>query len=347
MTSELKIVTGNGNRPLAIKIAEAIGRPLTNCRVTKFSDGEVFVQYEENIRGSDLFIIQSTNPPAENLFELLMLIEAARRASARRITAVIPYYGYARADRKDQPRVSITAKLIANLITTAGADRVLTMDLHASQIQGFFDIPSDHLYSAIVFNDHFLKMAIADPVVVSPDVGSIKMARAFAKTLRCSLAIIDKRRPAANRAEVHHIIGDIAGKSVIFRDDMVDTAGTLTEAAKAVKADGVSEIYACCTHAVFSGDSLQRIADSAIKRLVVADTIDTTHRNLNDKIEVVSTASIFAEAIARIADEKSVSQLFPSEPNGPPGRPGKPQKTEETLAPPQRISVSSDTPTEA
>ncbi|HEX9749707.1 MAG TPA: ribose-phosphate pyrophosphokinase [candidate division Zixibacteria bacterium] len=347
MPLELKIITGNSNRPLAQKIAVHLERPLTKCTVTRFSDGEVFVQIDENVRGSDLFIVQSTNAPAENLMELLMLIEAARRASARRITAVIPYYGYARADRKDQPRVSITAKLVANLITAAGADRVLTMDLHASQIQGFFDIPSDHLYSAIVFNDYFLKLGIKDPVVVSPDVGSIKMARAFAKTLSCGLAIIDKRRPEPNRAEVLHIIGQIEGKSVILRDDMVDTAGTLTEGARAVKAHGVQHVYACCTHPVLSGPALTRIAESPIERLVVADTIDTSARKLPPSIDVVSTAALFAEAIGRITEEKSVSQLFPPEPNGASDRDE--QREREEIPPTQtrRSSVPTHTPTRA
>jgi ribose-phosphate pyrophosphokinase len=313
MTSEMKIISGNANHPLAEKIAEHLHRPLTACIVTRFSDGEVFVQIEENIRGSDIFIVQPTNPPAENLMELLMLIEAAKRASARRITAVMPYYGYARADRKDQPRVSITARLVANLITVAGADRVLALDLHASQIQGFFDIPSDHLYSASVFNNYFLELGISDPVVVSPDVGSIKMARAFAKVLDCSLAIVDKRRPHPNKAEVLHIIGEIEGKTVVLRDDMIDTGGTLTEAARAVMERGARDVYACCTHPVLSGKALQRIADSPIKRLVVADTIDTSGRDLPKKIEIVSTASLLAEAIARIATEKSISQLFPPE----------------------------------
>jgi ribose-phosphate pyrophosphokinase len=312
MDSHLKIISGNSNRPLAQRIAERLRRPLTACTVTRFSDGEVFVQIDENIRGSDLFIIQPTNTPAENLVELLMLIEAARRASARRITAVVPYFGYARADRKDQPRVSIAARLMANLITTAGADRVLTMDLHASQIQGFFDIPSDHLYSSIVFNEYFLKLGVTSPVVVSPDVGSIKMARAFAKTLSCSLAIIDKRRPQPNRAEIVNIIGSVEGKTVILRDDMVDTGGTLTQAAQAVKDAGSLCVYACCTHAVLSGQALERIANSPIERLVVADTIDLSHRSLPDKIEVVTTAPLFAEAIGRITHEESISELFDS-----------------------------------
>jgi ribose-phosphate pyrophosphokinase len=315
MTPELKILSGNANRPLAQRIADHLERPLTKCTVTQFSDGEVFVKIDENVRGSDLFIVQSTNSPAENLMELLMLIDAARRASAKRITAVIPYFGYARADRKDQPRVSITARLVADMITLAGADRVLTMDLHASQIQGFFQIPSDHLYSAIVFNDYFLQLGVKDPVVVSPDVGSIKMARAFAKTLSCGLAIVDKRRPNPNQAEVLNIIGSIEGKIAILRDDMVDTGGTLTEAAKAVVKGGAKQVFACCTHPVLSGKSLERIAQSPIERLCVADTIDLSTRTIPDKISIISTAHLFADAIARIAHEQSVSALFPGEPD--------------------------------
>jgi len=315
MSAELKILSGNSNRPLAQRIAEHLDRKLTKCTVTQFSDGEVFVKIDENVRGSDLFIVQSTNSPAENLMELLMLIDAARRASAKRITAVIPYFGYARADRKDQPRVSITARLVADMITLAGADRVLTMDLHASQIQGFFQIPSDHLYSAIVFNDYFLQLGVKDPVVVSPDVGSIKMARAFAKTLSCGLAIVDKRRPNPNQAEVLNIIGSIEGKTAILRDDMVDTGGTLTEAAKAVVQGGANKVYACCTHPVLSGKSLERIEQSPIERLCVADTIDLSTRTVPSKINIISTAHLFADAIARIAHEQSVSALFPGEPD--------------------------------
>jgi ribose-phosphate pyrophosphokinase len=326
MNSALTIITGNANRPLASKIAKHLDRPLAACTVTQFSDGEVFVKIDDNIRGSDLFIIQPTNPPAENLVELLMLIEAARRASARRITAVIPYYGYARADRKDQPRVSITARLIANLITTAGADRVLMMDLHASQIQGFFDIPSDHLYSAIVFNEYFLNLGVPNPVVVSPDVGSIKMARAFSKTLSCGLAIVDKRRPRPNSAEVLNIIGSVEGKSVILRDDMVDTAGTLTQAAVAVKESGAERVYACCTHPVLSGPALERIEKSPIEQLVAADTIDTTNRDLPSKVRIVSTAELFAEAIGRITHEESVSALFDNEPEPSLGEMGRDER---------------------
>ncbi len=311
MPYELKIVSGNANRPLAEKIAESAKMRLAACEVRRFSDGELFAQINENVRGTDLFIVQSTNPPSENLMELLMLIDAGRRASAARITAVIPYFGYARSDRKTEPRVSIAAKLVANLIVAAGADRVLTMDLHASQIQGFFDIPADHLYSSLIFDEYFHKeMKIKEPAVVSPDVGSIKMARAFAKTLNGSLAIVDKRRPSANHAEVMHIIGNVTDLPAILRDDMVDTAGTITEAAMAVKEKGARDVYACCTHPVLSGKSLERIEKSPIEKMVVSDTIDLSQKQLPAKIVVVTCAALFAQAIKRIHGEETISEMF-------------------------------------
>ena len=307
---ELKVVTGNSNRPLAEKIASYLGEELTRCTVTHFSDGEVFVQIDENIRGADLFIIQPTNAPAENIIELLMLIEASRRASAMRITAVIPYYGYARADRKDRPRVSITAKLVANLITSVGADRVITMDLHASQIQGFFDLPHDHLYSSVVFNEHFHTMNLENLVVVSPDVGSIKLARATASALAADLAIVDKRRPKANECEVMNLIGDIEGKNILIRDDMVDTAGSICSAAHFLEERGALNIYAGCTHGVLSGQAIERINNSPIKRMVITDSIDHSHHELPETFEVLSCAELIGEAINRIFDEESVSSLF-------------------------------------
>ena len=307
---ELKVVTGNSNRPLAEKIASYLGEELTRCTVTHFSDGEVFVQIDENIRGADLFIIQPTNAPAENIIELLMLIEASRRASAMRITAVIPYYGYARADRKDRPRVSITAKLVANLITSVGADRVITMDLHASQIQGFFDLPHDHLYSSVVFNEHFHTMNLENLVVVSPDVGSIKLARATASALDADLAIVDKRRPKANECEVMNLIGDIEGKNILIRDDMVDTAGSICSAAHFLEERGALNIYAGCTHGVLSGQAIERINNSPIKRMVITDSIDHSHHELPETFEVLSCAELIGEAINRIFDEESVSSLF-------------------------------------
>ncbi|MBN2226539.1 MAG: ribose-phosphate pyrophosphokinase [candidate division Zixibacteria bacterium] len=308
--SELKLISGNSNQPLAEKIARYIGVELTVCEKKRFSDGELFVQINENIRGADVFIIQSTNPPAENILELLILIEAARRASACRITAVIPYYGYARQDRKDRPRVAITAKLLANLVTTAGAQRVITMDLHASQIQGFFDIPHDHLYSTRVFKDYLDNIILDNTVIVSPDVGSIKLARAFAKAFDSGLAIVDKRRPKPNQSEVLNVIGDVKGKNVIIRDDMVDTAGTLCQAAKAVADMGALDIFAVCTHPVLSGKAIERINNSAISKVIISDSIDIEQKHLPDKFQVLSCAKLFGEAIMRISGEKSVSSLF-------------------------------------
>ncbi len=307
---ELKLVTGRSNRPLAEKIASHLGQQLTDCTVTTFSDGEVFVQINENIRGADLFIIQPTNAPAENLMELLMLIEASRRASAMRITAVIPYYGYARADRKDRPRVAITAKLVANLLTSVGADRIITMDLHASQIQGFFDLPHDHLYSSVIFNGHFRAMNLDNLILVSPDVGSIKLARATASALDTDLAIVDKRRPRANECKVMNLIGDVKDKNVLIRDDMIDTGGSLCSAAHLLKESGAKDIYAAATHGVLSGNAIQRICDSPIKRMIITDSINQSQRSLPDTFEILSCAELIAEAINRIFDEKSVSSLF-------------------------------------
>jgi ribose-phosphate pyrophosphokinase len=307
---EIKLVSGNSNLALAGRIADYLGTKLTNCNVDRYSDGEVFVQINENIRGTDLFIIQPTNPPAENLIELLMLIEASRRASATRITAVLPYYGYARQDRKDKPRVAITAKLLANLITSAGADRIMTMDLHASQIQGFFDLPHDHLYSSPLFNQYLRKMNLKNMVVVSPDVGSIKLSRATANTLHAELAIVDKRRPRPNESEVMNLIGDVKGKTVLIRDDMVDTAGTLCNAARYLCDIGAKEIYAACTHGVLSGNAVERIEASPIRKMIISDSIDQSKKQLTDKFEVLTCSSLIGEAIRRIFDEDSVSCLF-------------------------------------
>ena len=310
LRDEIKLVTGNSNSGLAEKIASYVGAKLSKCTVTKFSDGEVFVKIDDNIRGADLFIIQSTNPPAENIMELLMLIEASRRASAMRITAVIPYYGYARADRKDQPRVSITAKLVANLITTAGADRVITMDLHASQIQGFFDLPHDHLYSSVIFNKHIAAMKLGNLTVVSPDVGSIKLARATARKLDAELAIVDKRRPKANVSEVMNLIGEVEGRNILIRDDMVDTGGSICSAAEFLKKHGALDIYSACTHGVLSGQAIEKIDKSPIKKMIIADSIDQTQRNLPPKFEVLTCSELIGEAIMRIFEEESVSSLF-------------------------------------
>lgn len=306
----LKLFSGTASRSLACKIAQALDIALGEADVGRFNDGEISVKINENIRGKDVFIVQSTHAPAENLMELLVMLDAAKRASVRRVTAVIPYFGYARQDRKDRPRVSITAKLVANLLVGAGADRVLTMDLHAPQIQGFFDIPVDHLFSSPIFSAYLGKISLDPLVVVSPDIGSIKMARASAKRLSADLAIVDKRRPRANAAEVMNIIGSVAGKNVVIRDDMIDTAGTLTEAANAVHAAGGQEIWAACTHPILSGKAVERIEASALRRILVTDTIPLSKENRSDKIEVLSVAGIFAEAIRRIHLEESVSSLF-------------------------------------
>lgn len=306
----VRIISGRANRPLAEAVARKLNVPLCNTEIRQFSDGELFVQINENIRGANVFIIQPTNPPGDNLLELLMLIEASRRASAKNITAIIPYYGYARADRKEMPRVSITAKLVADLLTVAGANRVITMDLHAAQIQGFFTIPVDHLYSSILFNGYLQEIPTGDLVVVSPDVGSIKVARAFAKTIHAGLAIIDKRRPVQNQAEVVNIIGEVEGFDVIIRDDMIDTAGTLCNAATALKEAGCGKIYACAAHGVLSGQALERLDKSPIEKVIISDSIDNSGRNLSDKFVVLSCADILAEAIDRIETDASVSIMF-------------------------------------
>lgn len=306
--SDLKIFAGRFSNYLGKKIAKDLKCKLGKCSIQTFSDGEIWVKYNENVRGSDVFIIQSTIPPADNLMELLIMIDAARRASARRVTAVIPYFGYARQDRKDQPRVAITAKLVANLIAEAGADRVITMDLHASQLQGFFDIPVDHLYGSAVFMKKFRQMKIPNLGVASPDVGGIKMARAYAKRLHADLILIDKRRPKPNVAEVMNIIGEVDGKNILIIDDLIDTGGTFVNAVNALKKNGAKEIYGACTHAVFSGESLERINNSPLKKLFVADTLPMEHSS--KKIEVVSVSSLFAESIWRTNKNKSISSLF-------------------------------------
>ena len=309
--SELKLFSGRSNTELAEKVAATIGQQLGKVEIRNFSDGELWVKYNENIRGDNVFIIQSTNPPAENLLELLIMLDAARRASARKITAVIPYFGYARQDRKDQPRVSITAKLIANLITKAGADRVITMDLHAPQIQGFFDIPVDHLYSSAVYTTFFAKKDIPQLTVVSPDVGGIKMARAFAKRLDAELILIDKRRPKPNEVEVMNIIGNALDRNILIVDDLIDTAGTFYNAVEALKKAGAKEIYGACTHPLFSGDAVSRIEATGIAKIYVTDSIVMHERwKANSKIEVLSVAELFGEAIKRAFHDKSISSLF-------------------------------------
>ena len=308
---ELKVFSGSACRDLALSVCEHLKLPLGNCLTQRFANGEVRIQIEENVRGADVFLIQSTSEPVnEHLMELLIMMDALRRASAGEITAVIPFFGYARQDRKDQPRVPITAKLVANLITTAGADRVVTMDLHSGQIQGFFDIPVDHLYASPVLIKHFVQMELPNVVVMAPDVGSVKIARAYAKSLGASLAIADKRRPRPNVAEIMHIIGDVADSNVFIIDDMIDTGGTMVEAASAAKKAGAQEIYAAVTHPVLSGPALERLEKSAIKELVVTDTIPLPPGKRHPKIKVISVAPLFAEAITRIHNEESVSSLF-------------------------------------
>jgi ribose-phosphate pyrophosphokinase len=304
----LKVFSGRSNRPLAERIAKVVGEPLGKVEIKNFSDGEIWVKYADNIRGADVFIIQSTNPPAENLLELLIMVDAAKRASARKVAAVIPYFGYARQDRKDQPRVSITAKLVANLIAEAGADRVITMDLHAPQIQGFFDIPVDHLYSSAVLVQHFRKRRIPRLTVCSPDVGGIKMARAYAKRLEADLVLIDKRRPRQNEAEVLNIIGEVKGRNILIVDDLVDTAGTMVNAVKALRDNGADQVFAACTHPVLSGNAVDRITHSGLSKLLVTDTIPL--RTSVPTIEIESVAKLFAEAIERTFKYKSISSLF-------------------------------------
>jgi ribose-phosphate pyrophosphokinase len=305
---DLKIFSGRSNRSLAEKIASAAGQELGTCEIQTFSDGEIFVKYGENVRGSDVYIVQSTHPPAENLTELLLLIDAAKRASSRRVTAVIPYLGYARQDRKDQPRVAISAKLVANLITTAGADRVITMDLHAPQIQGFFDIPLDHLYASPVLATHYKRKKIPNLAVVSPDVGGIRLARAYAKRLEADLVLIDKRRPRMNETEVLNIIGETKGKNVLIIDDLIDTGGTFTRAVRALRDNGVVEVYGACTHAVLSGNAIERLEKSDIAKVTVTDTIPLKCHS--SKVEVQSVSKLFAEAITRSHLNKSISSLF-------------------------------------
>jgi ribose-phosphate pyrophosphokinase len=308
---ELKIFSGRSNRPLAQSIAKHIGTKLGASEIKNFSDGEIWAKYSENIRGCDVFIIQSTNPPADNLLELLILTDAARRASARRVTAVIPYFGYARQDRKDQPRVSITAKLVANLLTHSGADRVITMDLHAPQIQGFFDIPVDHLYSSAVFVPFFKRKKTKNLTVVSPDVGGIKMARAFAKRLGADLLLIDKRRPKPNEAEVMNIIGEPGGRNILIVDDLIDTGWTFTNAVRTLKAAGAKQIFGACTHPILSGNAVERLANSGLTKIYVSDSIPLNPDCVQSgKLQVLSVAGLFAEAIRRGFSNRSISSLF-------------------------------------
>ncbi len=311
---EIKIFAANSNMPVAKQIAACLGLPVGKSEVGTFSDGEIAVSIQESVRGSDVFVVQSTSQPVNNnLMELLIMIDAFKRASAARITAVIPYFGYARQDRKSRARDPISAKLVADLITTAGADRVLTMDLHAPQIQGFFDIPVDHLLGVPILAKHFARKFEDknDTVVVSPDLGSVTRARNFAQRIEAPIAIVDKRRPRANESQVMNIIGDVKGKRVVIVDDMIDTAGTLVGAAAAMlEKGGAREVYACATHGVLSGPAIERIENSVIRELVILDTIAQPAAKKLDKITVLPVGPVFAEAIERIYEDKPISNMY-------------------------------------
>ncbi len=305
-----KLISGTANRPLAEEVARCLGVDLCKATTTRFADGEIFVRIDENIRGCDVFIIQPTNPPAENVMELLLLIDAAKRASAARVTCVMPYYGYSRQDRKDQPRVAIAAKLMANMIQAAGADRVLGLDFHQHQLQGFFDVPVDHLYARPVLVSHYRKKNLKDITVVAPDVGAAKMARGFAKQLDASFAIIDKRRPKANVAEVLNVIGDVEGRDCLIADDMIDTAGTVSEAARALKRLGANDVYVCATHALLSGPARQRLSEAPISEVTVTDSINISADRRFDTLKILSVGELLSKAIRYTHSEQSVSSLF-------------------------------------
>ncbi len=309
--SDYKVFACNSHVALAMEIADYLGTSLGRSTVTKFSDGEISVNIWDSVRGKDVYIVQSTcNPVNDNLMELLIMIDALKRASAGRINAVIPYYGYARQDRKAKARDPITAKLVANLITAAGADRVVSMDLHANQIQGYFDIPVDHLIGLPILTNYFIEKNLEDIVVVSPDHGSVARARNMAERLDCPIAIVDKRRPEPNKCEVMNIIGDIEGKNCIIIDDMIDTAGTLTNAAMAIKQMGAKAVYACATHAVLSGPAVERLNASVIEELVLLNTVPLDEDKKLDRVKILSVAPIFAEAMTRINTNGSISKLF-------------------------------------
>jgi len=312
MTYELKLLTGNANRPLAEEIAQYLRVPLCDAEVSRFSDGEVYVQINENVRGADVFVLQPTCPPVnDTLMELLIMVDALKRASAHRITAVLPYYGYARQDRKVQPRVPITAKLVADLLEAAGINRVLALDLHAGQIQGFFKVPVDHLFAGpVVMIDYLRKKELHDPVIVAPDAGGVERARAIAKRFNAGLAIIDKRGEGPNQAAAMHLIGEVRGRDAVVIDDMVDTAGTLIQAVSALSREGARRILACGVHAVLSGPALERIAASPLEEVVVTNSIPVSPAKRAARVTVLSVAPLLGEAIRRIHDEESVSTLF-------------------------------------
>jgi ribose-phosphate pyrophosphokinase len=313
MGRELRIFTGNAHADLGERIARYLGVPLGRAHLSRFADGEVWFQITDNVRGADVFVVQPTSPPVnENLMELLVMLDAFKRSSASRITAVIPYYGYARQERKDKPRVPISAKLVADLLSAAGTDRILTMDLHASSIQGFFDVPVDHLFAAPVIIDYVAKLSLPKLTIASPDAGGVERARAYAKRLNADLAIVDKRRDQPNVAEVHRVIGDVEGRTVLVVDDIVDTAGTLTKVAEAIKAAGAREVLASSSHPVLSGEALERIAKSPLSRLIVTDSIPLAPEKLKryEKVTVLSIAELLAKAIKNIHEEASVTSLF-------------------------------------
>ncbi len=312
MPKELKLFSGNANLPLAREICNYLGIRLGEATVSSFSDGEIRVKIDENVRGSDVFLVQSCCTPVnDSIMELLIMMDALKRSSATRVTAVLPYFGYARQDRKDEPRVPITAKLVADLITTAGADRVLTMDLHAGQIQGFFNIPVDNLYALPVLLDYMVKQSGTNLVVVSPDAGGVERARAFAKRLQANLAIIDKRREGPNNARVMNIIGDVSGRDALLVDDLIDTAGTIIQAAQACKDQGARRVWAGCTHPVLSGSAMERLTQSCLDEVVVTNTIPLQGKDQQyPKLRVLSVAPLLGEAISRIHEEESVSSLF-------------------------------------
>ncbi|MEI4771516.1 ribose-phosphate diphosphokinase [Psychrobacillus sp. FJAT-51614] len=311
--SKLKIFTLNSNKKLAEEIAKEVGVPLGKSTVTRFSDGEVQINIDESIRGCDVFIVQSTSGPVnEHIMELLIMLDAVKRASARTVSVVLPYYGYARQDRKARAREPITAKLVANLLTTAGATRAIVLDLHAPQIQGFFDIPIDHLVASPILSDYFLgkNLDLSEIVIVSPDHGGVTRARKMADRLKAPIAIIDKRRPRPNVAEVMNIVGNVEGKTCILIDDIIDTAGTISIAAKALMESGAKEVYACCTHPVLSGPAIERIDNSVIKELVITNSIQLAEDKTSPKIKELSVAKLLGDAIVRVFEEKSVSTLF-------------------------------------
>ena len=309
-TAPLLLLSGTSHPQLAEEVAEKLGMPLGDATVKRFADGEIFVRINQNARGRDVFISQPTPPPADNLMELLLLIDAAKRASAHRVAVVIPYFAYARQDRKDQPRVAIGAKLVANLIEAAGADRVLGMDFHAHQLQGFFDVPVDHLYAAPVLTAYFQKKQLQDLVVVAPDVGAAKMARGYSRRLDATFAIIDKRRPAPNVAEVLSVVGEVEGRPCLIVDDMIDTAGTIETVVMALKDRGAADIYVTATHAVFSGPAVERLSTAPITEVVVSNTLRLPEEKRFPKLTVLSIAELLARAIRYTHSNESVSQLF-------------------------------------